>query len=157
MKFRIIFGLLLLISLLPACTEGVIFDSSKELPEGVWKSTDIVKFAVPISDTLQPVNFYFNVRNKNDYAFSNLFLFMKTFYPNGKISIDTIECFLAGNDGRWLGRSRNGRVDNRILFRKAIKFPMKGNYSFEFEQAMRTEELSGIQNFGIRIEKFEKE
>jgi gliding motility-associated lipoprotein GldH len=157
MKFRIIFGFLLLISLLQACTDDVIFDSSKELPEAVWKSSDIVKFAVPVSDTLQPVNFYFNVRNKTDYAFSNLFLFMKTFYPNGKISIDTIECFLADNEGRWLGRSRNGRVDNRILFRKAIKFPLKGNYSFEFEQAMRTEDLRGIQNFGIRIEKFEKE
>jgi gliding motility-associated lipoprotein GldH len=157
MKFRLVFYFVVLMSLLTACTENVIFDSSKEIPGGGWKSTDIVKFAVPIIDTLQPCNVYFNVRNKTDYGFSNLFLFMKTFYPNGKISIDTIECLLADNEGKWLGRRRNGRVDNRILFRKSIRFTMRGNYSFEFEQAMRTEELSGIENFGIRIEKFEKE
>lgn len=157
MKHKTIYFFILLLTLLAACNQGAIFDTSKEIEGGVWKSSDIVKFSVPITDTLQPCNFYINVRNSTQYPFSNLFLFIKTFYPNGKISVDTVECYLADTEGKWLGNRSGSRVDNRIMFRKAFRFRMLGTYSFEFEQAMRTEELSGIENFGIRIEKFETE
>jgi gliding motility-associated lipoprotein GldH len=157
MKIKPIYYLIFLLTLLTACNTDTIFDTTKEIPGGVWKSSDIVKFSVPVIDTLQPCNFYFNVRNSTEYPFSNLFLFIKTFYPNGKISIDTVECYLADTEGKWLGNRSGGRVDNRILFRKSFRFRMLGTYSFEFEQAMRIEELRGIEDFGIRIEKFETE
>jgi gliding motility-associated lipoprotein GldH len=155
MRYKSVYLLLLLLTLFSACNTDAIFDTSKKIDNGVWKSSDIVKFSVPVTDTLQPCNFYINVRNSTDYPYSNLFLFIKTFYPNGKISIDTVECYLADAEGKWLGNRSGGRVDNRILFRKSFRFRMLGTYSFEFEQAMRTEELNGIENFGIRIEKFE--
>jgi gliding motility-associated lipoprotein GldH len=157
MKVKPVYYFIVLLALLTACTGNAIFDTSKKIEEGVWKSSDIVKFSVPVTDTLQPCNFYINVRNSTEYPFSNLFLFIKTFYPNGQISIDTVECYLADTEGKWLGNRSGGRVDNRILFRKSFRFRMLGTYSFEFEQAMRTEELHGIENFGIRIEKFETE
>jgi gliding motility-associated lipoprotein GldH len=157
MKTRSIIYLISVLAFLSACSSDAIFDNSKEISEGNWKSSDIVKFSVPITDTLQPCNFYINVRNSTDYPYSNLYLFIKTFYPNGKISVDTVECYLADAEGKWLGNRSGGRVDNRIMFRKAFRFRMLGTYSFEFEQAMRTDELRGIENFGIRIEKFETE
>ncbi|MEI6122781.1 MAG: gliding motility lipoprotein GldH [Bacteroidota bacterium] len=142
-------------SFLFSCNSNVIFDKNKQIENSVWKSSDIVKFTVPIADSVQPYNFYINLRNSTDYQYSNIFLFIKTFYPNGKISIDTVECYLADNNGKWLGK-RSGRVvDNRILFRKAVQFTHAGTYSFEFEQAMRIDDLAGIEDFGIRIEKFE--
>jgi gliding motility-associated lipoprotein GldH len=155
MKFKPIYYFVFLLAILSACNKNAIFDTTKEIEGGVWKSSDIVKFSVPVNDTLQPCNFYINIRNSTKYPFSNLFLFIKTFYPNGKISIDTVECYLADTDGKWFGNRSGGRVDNRILFRKSFRFRMLGAYSFEFEQAMRTEELRGIEDFGIRIEKFE--
>jgi gliding motility-associated lipoprotein GldH len=157
MKNRSVYYFILLLTLFFACTRNAIFDTTKKIDDGVWKSSDIVKFSVPVTDTLQPCNFYINIRNSTEYPFSNLYLFIKTFYPNGKISIDTVECYLADTEGKWLGNRSGGRVDNRILFRKSFRFRMLGTYSFEFEQAMRTEELHGIEDFGIRIEKFEKE
>jgi len=72
-------------------------------------------------------------------------------------SIDTIECLLADDSGKWLGKERGKMVDNRILFRRGIRFKLSGNYSFEFEQAMRDTDLNGIEDFGIRIEKSEAE
>lgn len=157
MKHKPIYLSFLVLALFTACNSGAIFDNSKEIEGGVWKSSDIVKFSVPVTDTLQACNFYINIRNSTQYPYSNLFLFIKTFYPNGKISVDTVECYLADVEGKWLGNRSGGRVDNRIMFRKGFRFRMLGTYSFEFEQAMRTEELKGIENFGIRIEKFEIE
>ncbi len=157
MKIKTGLYLLLISLLLQSCKQNAIVDTTKKIQDGVWKSSDIVKFSVPVTDTIQPYNYYLNVRNSTDYPYSNLFLFIKTFYPNGKISVDTVEVTLADASGKWLGNRSRNIVDNRILFRKSFRFRLLGNYSFEFEQAMRTEELKGIEDFGIRIEKFEKE
>lgn len=143
--------------ILTSCGSGVIIDRNKKIENAVWESTDVVRFTAPVSDTTHLFNFYINIRNSTDYQYSNIFLFMKTFYPNGMFSIDTIECILADDSGKWLGKERGGIIDNRILFRKGIRFKLAGNYSFEFEQAMRDSELKGVEDFGIRIDKFETE
>lgn len=143
------------IFIIVSCTQNVYFDSTKEIEGSEWNTADIMKFSVNIQDTNQLYNIYINLRNKTDYPYSNLFIFLKTIYPDGKMSVDTLECFLADNNGKWLGNRRGNLVDNRILFRKGIRFKQNGNYSFEFEQAMRTELLPGIENLGLRIEKFE--
>jgi gliding motility-associated lipoprotein GldH len=160
MKLRKTFLFVVIIALgsaFTSCRQNAIVDTTKTINDGVWKSSDVVKFSVAVTDTMQAYNYYINVRNSADYPFSNLFLFIKTLYPNGKISIDTVECYLADAQGKWYGHRSGNKIDNRILFRKSIRFRQSGNYSFEFEQAMRTEEIHGIESFGIRIEKFEKE
>jgi gliding motility-associated lipoprotein GldH len=141
--------------MLCGCDASLIYEKDKTLDNSIWKSNDVVKFNVPITDTNTAYNFYLNIRVNSEYAFANLFLFMQTLYPNGQMSSDTIECFLSGTDGRWLG-SRSGRIiDNQILLRKQFKYPLQGTYSFEFEQGMRNTVLENVENFGIRIEKSE--
>lgn len=158
MKKILLIGLISLFAFsIVSCGPGVLADRNKKIENSVWKSNDIVKFSVAIPDTIELYNFYINIRNASDYRFSNIFLFLKTLYPNGMYSVDTIECRLADDSGKWLGKQRGKMVDNRILFRKGIRFKLSGNYSFEFEQAMREPELQGIEDFGIRLEKFETE
>ncbi len=154
-SFFILAALFLL--MLSSCNTGVIIDRSKKIENATWKSDDIQKFSVSITDTTQLYNFFINIRNSADYKYSNIFLFLKTFYPNKMYSVDTIECYLADPTGKWLGKQRGNVIDNRILFRQGIRFRLMGDYSFEFEQAMREPELKGIEDFGIRIDKFEPE
>jgi len=156
-KKHLIVLLLVFIVLFCSCGSGVVIDRNKKIENAVWKSSDIVKFSITIADTTQLYNFYINIRNSTDYRYSNIFLFLKTFYPNRMYSVDTIECVLADESGKWMGKERGKIVDNRILFRKGIRFKLTGNYSFEFEQAMREPELKGIEDFGIRIDEFETE
>ena len=145
--------MLLLSFALYSCDSSMVFEKNKEIGKEGWAKGDIAKFNAEIPDATLPYNFYINIRNSNDYSYSNIFLFVKTLYPDGKISVDTVECYLADLDGKWLGKASGRYVDNRILFKKNVKFPASGMYSFEFEQAMRTEKLEGIEDFGIRIEK----
>lgn len=139
-----------------SCDRNMVFEEYRS-PEGdCWNYKDLMKYNVNISETAIPYNFYINIRVRSDYKYSNLYLFMKTLYPSGKISVDTVECFLADVDGRWLGERSGGSIDNRILLRKDLRFQEAGLYSFEFEQAMRDTALMSIENFGIRIEKAEQ-
>jgi gliding motility-associated lipoprotein GldH len=133
----------------------MVYEKNKKMDEATWNSTDIVKFNVAIPDTITGYNYYINIRNTTDYGFANLFMFVKTVYPDGKISVDTVECYLADIQGRWLGKGQGRIIDNRILFRKSVRFSQAGVYSFEYEQGMRVNQLYGIEDIGIRIEKSE--
>ena len=119
----------------------------------LWDSKDKVRFDVMINDISSAYSFYINLRNTGDYPFCNLFIFLKTTFPDGRYAIDTIECTLADKEGKWLGSGISDVKFNRLLFRKGVHFPQKGNYIFELEQGMRIRELTGISDVGIRLEK----
>jgi gliding motility-associated lipoprotein GldH len=150
----LMFGLFLWVT--TSCDHNMVFEKNKAMDQFVWGSKDVVKFNVPINDPNLLYNFYLNIRINSDYKFANLFVFMKTIYPNGQLSVDTVECFLADIDGRWLGERSGKVIDNRILLRKKLKFKESGMYSFEFEQGMRDTALLNVEDFGIRIEKAEQ-
>jgi len=151
MKIR--FLLIILIAFFYSCDSSLVFEKNKEVSKSGWNKNDIMKFNTEINNIKIPYNYFINIRITYDYQFSNIFLFVKTLFPDGKFSCDTIECFFADIDGKWLGKTSGRFIDNRIPFKRNVIFPQVGTYSFEFEQAMRTDNLSGIEDFGIRIEK----
>lgn len=138
--------------LITACNRPAIYDKVKEVSQP-WLSNEKVSFVVDITDSLSPFNFYITVRNHVDYRYANLFLFLETRFPDGRVARDTINLWLADAAGNWLGKGMGEFRDSQILYRKRGRFPMTGRYRFEFEQAMRTPRLEGIKALGIRIEK----
>jgi gliding motility-associated lipoprotein GldH len=73
--------------------------------------------------------------------------------PGGKKITDTLECILADENGKWLGKGTGHIVDNRVPFKRNVIFPDTGKYTFEIEQAMRMEKLPEVYDIGLRIEK----
>ncbi len=145
-----------LLFLITNCGQAVLVDNFMEVNENAWDVSQKLKTEVVIDDTLSTFNFYINVRNTTDYANSNFFVFIKTIFPDGKIAIDTLECLLADNQGKWLGKGNSKIKDNKIMFKKDAIFPMKGKYVFEIEHAMRENIISGIKTIGITIEQNKK-
>ena len=148
-------SLFFIISLLvfQSCDSKRFYEENKIIEKNVWNSKDKATFYVTITDIRTPYNFYFNLRNGGDYPYSNIYLFLKTVFPDGRIARDTIECQLADYDGKWLGSGISEVKFNRFLFQKGVRFPQKGQYVFEVEQAMRVSDLKGITDIGIRLEK----
>jgi len=147
--------LLLSLVFLSSCDNSRIFEENKSLPESGWDSSNVVSFSVDIKDPSTPANFYVNVRNADGYPYSNLYLFVKTKFPNGKQSNDTLECMLADENGKWLGKGIGDIYDNRIPFKRNVRFPMPGTYTFEVAQGMRTTTVPLIMDIGFRVEKAE--
>lgn len=136
-----------------SCDNNRIFEQNQTIPEIGWSSKNVLKFDVDITNIKIPTNFYINVRNADGYPFSNLFLFVKTKFPNGKMSNDTLECVLANENGKWLGRGIGDIYDNQIPFKRNVRFPETGKYSFEIQHAMRMDTIPLIMDVGLRIEK----
>jgi gliding motility-associated lipoprotein GldH len=140
---------------LASCDDSLIYEENKGLDGMTWKASEPITFQVDIQDTLQACNFYFNLRHGEDYSFSNIFVFMKTTFPNGEAARDTMEFTLQQPDGKWIGSGLGDLRDNQILFKQNLKFPLRGTYTFSLEQAMRQEELPHVSEVGLRIAKFE--
>jgi gliding motility-associated lipoprotein GldH len=58
---------------------------------------------------------------------------------------------LADIEGRWLGKGWGAVKENSILISRNMRFPLKGNYEFKIQQAMRVDTLTGISDVGIRV------
>lgn len=154
-----IFVLLIAALLLSRCgDENLVFEENVEIPDAHWASQEKAILTAEITDTISQNNFLINVRNTEAYPYRNLYLFVKTVFPNGKFSKDTVGVVLADKTGRWIGKgsgylSSGSYSTNSVMYQYNKRFPLKGEYRFEIEQAMREDTLVGIKNIGLRIEK----
>ena len=122
------------------------------MDEHGWAPADSVAFDVPVSDTLSTFNFLVEVRNSVSYPYSNTFFFLRTTFPDGSMSQDTLEFPLADPTGRWLGKRTGRYVDTRFYFRRNARFPMEGTYRFSITNGMRDSAITGLRDVGFRIE-----
>ncbi len=153
---RHFFFIVVLAFLLVSCGKNVLLSKYEKLPEEGWDSKNKLSFNVDITDKSSYHNVFLTVRHADSYPFSNLFVFLTTKYPDGKISVDTLECILADQKGQWKGDGAGDIWDNKIPIKQSMLFPDTGKYTFTFEQGMRLNPLPLIMDFGMIIEKVEK-
>ncbi len=144
--------LLMILLMVSSCGNQLVYEDNREIPEGRWISRNKLEFTAEITETDRLYDVYLKVRNSRDYPYSNLYMFLNTVYPDHRVSRDTLELTLADYDGRWLGSGMGNLKYSRFLFKSRVRFPQKGVYRFEFEQAMRQNELTGIHDLGMRID-----
>jgi gliding motility-associated lipoprotein GldH len=144
----VIFGILL-----TGCGPNDFYVRNVPIDQGIWPADHFYRFEVPVRDTVSAYNIYIQIRNDGRYAYSNLWLFIRTNSPTGVILRDTLECRLADEQGRWQGKGSGGRFGIEIPLRYHVRFPSPGNYIFEIDQGMRDKELKYITDLGLRIEK----
>jgi len=152
---------IILVLLLSACQDNIVFEQTKDIDQLQWHKDSIVELHfTPIVN--QAYNIFFLIRNDNNYPYSNLFIITEIDDEKTKI-IDTLEYKMADEKGKWLG--------NGILDLKESKLIYKTNYTFDndlpktikIQQADRKSgqvngdtSLSGIATVGIIIEKHTK-
>lgn len=138
---------------LSSCDRNGVYEENINTSNSTWAENNVAKFIAPIADTVSYHNIYINIRNTTDYPNCNLYLFIATTSPAGATQIDTVEYFLADDQGKWLGKGVGYIRDNQIPYKRNVRFPQKGDYRFEIKQAMRTDSLIGISSIGVRVEK----
>jgi gliding motility-associated lipoprotein GldH len=154
-KYSVI-SVMVSISLLTACSSNMVFTDSKAMDAKVWNLSDIAVFQVPVSDTLNSNNVNFSIRTGTSYPFRNIYLFVSTTSPDGRIITDTLQYNLADEKGKWYGKGF-GDIHELILpYKTNVFFPQKGNYKFTIQHGMRAEALAGVYDFSLRIEKIRK-
>lgn len=136
-----------------ACGRGPVAADSSEVDAAGWSSTDTVRLTFDVAQPEHRHDLQLGLRHDEDYPYSNLYLFIRLTYPNGKTLTDTLACPLAAEDGTWYGDGR-GWIDQRIGYKRGVAFPLAGTYTLDIVHAMRRDPLPGIGD--IRFALFDR-
>jgi gliding motility-associated lipoprotein GldH len=154
---RYSFGLILTsLLLIPSCNSNVVYSDSFVIPGKTWRLTDIPAFKIPVTDTVNSNNISFTIRTGSSYPFRNIYLFINTTSPDGKSITDTLQYNLADEKGKWYGKGFGDIHELNLPYKSNVYFPVKGTYQFKIQHGMRIEDLKGVYDFGVRIEKISK-
>lgn len=134
-----------------SCT-STDFYNQYQIIDQKWEKEKEFYFTFEIEDNSSLYNLSIEIRNNNLYPYQNLWLFCTEEQPVGPIWRDTIECMLADDFGKWYGKGMS-IYQLSIPVRTTYKFPYKGQYTFSIRQGMRDNQLPGIEEIGVRIEK----
>lgn len=159
MRIKSSFLILLVAVLLVSCDEKRVFDEYKSVGSA-WHKDSIVSFDLPVLDSTQRYDLFINLRDNNNYPYSNLFLIVTLEKPNGYTKVDTLEYEMASPDGTLLGNGYTDIKESKLFYKEGVRF--RGNYKLNIKQAVResgkvpgVEQLEGITDIGLRIEKKE--
>ncbi|MFD0795923.1 gliding motility lipoprotein GldH [Maribacter chungangensis] len=152
--------LFLVASLAISCTTDVVSTEYRSLKGAVWNKDDVKQFTFSGLDSLQSYNVFINIRNDQNFPYSNLFLIASLNTPEGEVVQDTLEYTMALPDGTWLGKGSGSIKENKLWYKENIVFSTSGVYTLEISHAMRKNGnvsgivgLEGITDVGIEITK----
>ncbi|MDR1779477.1 MAG: gliding motility lipoprotein GldH [Tannerella sp.] len=137
-----------------SCSQTVFYEQYQIIEGEAWSKENEFFFTFNIDDNTAAYDIYINVRNNNNYPYTNLWLFCSEEQPVGPIVRDTIECMLSDDFGKWYGTGIS-IFNLKIPIRTGYHFPHKGQYTFGIRQGMRENRLRGIEEIGLTIEKAE--
>jgi len=119
----------------------------------LWGKNDAKKIEFEIKDSEFPKNLIFVVRNNNEYPYNNLFLISTIKGEKNKVlKTDTLQYILAKPNGEWYGSGIGDVKEILVQYKNEYKFPANGKYKVELKHGMRTDQLKGIEDIGIKIE-----
>lgn len=133
-----------------SCENEAVYDQYQAIQNASWEKNKEYYFTFQIEDISVPYDLTLEVRNNNRYPYQNLWVFCNEELPIGPLKRDTIECMLADDFGKWYGHGIS-LFQSSFPIRSAYYFPVKGQYTFSFRQGMRNDQLTGIQEIGLRV------
>lgn len=148
--------LIIILTVFASCTPKYYYDAEVDIPNSVWNSSKAAIFEPVVADTSQYYNMIISISNTDEYRYRNIWFFIKTISPEGKTHKDTLEYFIAQDNGKWLGEKDGDNYDIKMYYKTQVRFPNQGKYIFEIQQGMRDLELKGINKVGLSFEGINK-
>jgi len=143
---------LLIIGGIVSCSHKEIFFEYHSFAKAEWSRDNPAVFNVKIDDNSKPYNVSVEIRNNNDYPFSNIWLFIDYKAPDGNHRTDTLGADLADIYGKWYGKGLS-LYNLSIPYETFVLFPDTGDYVYSIRQGMREDLLKGISDIGLKVSK----
>lgn len=132
---------------------NLVYTDTVTIPGQVWTLDKTAQFQVAVNDTVSNNNILFSIRTGSSYPFRNIWLFVSTTSPLGVSITDTLQYMIADEKGEWYGRGFGNIHELDLPFKTNVYFPVKGIYTFRIRHGMRAENLRGVYDLGLRVEK----
>lgn len=131
-----------------------VYDQFQGVKNKGWHWKEPKRFDFEITDEGMLYNVTAQLRITGSYFYSNIWLKYELKGPETDKK-NEFRILLADNTGKWLGKGRNNLINFSAELLKNVKLK-KGKYSMVIYQNMQDEELVGVNDIGIRVEKSQK-
>lgn len=136
-----------------SCTSPAIVEDYVAVDPDGWNREEPAIIQFEVEEMNNPVNMGIYIRNNAMFPFRNLYLFTELKAPNGLIARDTVNCILANSRGEWMGEGMGSLKTSLHKYQFKASLPEKGVYELKIYQGMRVEELKGVEDVGLLIER----
>ncbi len=149
--FKLISSAFIVILVL-GCGPNYIFEEDKTISGNAWTYADSLSFDFNITDTTKVYNLYIELEHSTEYKFQNLYVKVKTKFPDGKKLDQPLSLELANKFGQWLGDCESEKCEIIVPIQEQVYFQQQGDYRIILEQFMREDPMPGLNKFGLKIE-----
>ena len=111
------------------------------------------QFNFAITDTTSKYDFYYNVRNTNQYPYRNIYLQYYLQDSSGRVlkkELNNIQLFNPVT-GVPLGDGLGDIFDLQKKFLTGYSFDHSGNYQLRIDQFMRRDTLRNVLSIGVKV------
>lgn len=150
-KIRNSFLGFLLGMILISCSESPMYQKSISFENREWPLDVKPQFEVDIVDVTKSYTFKLTLRTTTDYAYNNLWIFLKTTTPKGEVVREPYEIKLADPSGAWFGKKSGSLVTTSLIFANR-NLPEAGKYIFEVEQGITASKVDEISDVTFEVD-----
>jgi len=134
-----------------SCGETELFEQYQKFDKQSWNRFNILKFNVPVKDTINKFDINISIRHFPEFSVKELPVNMTIYMPSGEMR--TAEHLLTFNDkeGNELSECLGDLCDISFAVREDFVFPESGTVRIEIENKWPKLELPGIMEVGLII------
>ena len=143
----------LLALMLSACGPNYVYEHKTNFGNDTWTYQSVQKHTVEITDLKHLYNLIIGVKHSPEFAFQNLYIKIKTVFPNQETREQVLSLNLANSSGEWYGSCSGRTCTLDVPVQQNAIFEQPGKYHFIIEQYMRTEKIEGVKALSFKVEK----
>ncbi len=154
--FRKKYLLLLLLLITASCSHNKVFEKYIKIDNYTWKRDNIIKFEVPVEDTISLYDITLALRHTSYYAYANIRVNIMITYPSGDTRTKDFDIPIRNDNGSFKGDGAGDLWDITYPALQEITLPFKGTYIFEVQNVMPLIETPDIMDVGLIVRKSKK-
>ncbi len=116
-----------------------------------WSYDDLLVSSYDVQDTMQKYDLALRVNHSLEYDYQNVYLQVKTVFPDGKETSNPLSLNLADKIGTWLGKCGGDGCDITFSFQDDFRFQSLGKHEFSIGQFSRENQLAGISEIELLL------
>lgn len=156
MKSNFFLFSIMLVLFFTACNGGIVYEENKEIPNASFNKGTELNYEFNITDTLSGYDVLLKVEHGQEYGYQNLYVKIKTVFPDAKSIEDIVSLELSKSGTEWQGKCSGDDCTVPIVLVENTKFKTPGKYQISISQYGRTETVEGLNAFTLVVKKVEK-
>jgi gliding motility-associated lipoprotein GldH len=147
------FPLLLTLVAFTACTQQKLFEQFQKFDKQSWNRFNILKFDVPVKDTINTFDIIFSIRHFPEFSIKELPINLTIYMPSGEMRTAEHLLIFTDKEGNKLSECLGDLCDISFPVRESFVFPESGTVRIEIENKWSKLDLPGIMEAGLILKR----